>query len=105
MQGQEQLAPLHAACSESDVHMVLERLRAGDDVNACIELKDRAWSGGTPLVLASQAGHVGIVRVLLEHRAAVNLPMVSRIPVPSSIYVSGLLLCTCLLCVFVALLP
>jgi len=48
------------------MEMVSGLLSHGADVNA------RARGGWTPLMVASQSGHVAVVKVLLEHKADVN---------------------------------
>lgn len=57
------------ACKRGDTDMVLDLLDAGVDVNC--RVNDGGW---TPLTRAASASRVGIVRLLLDRGAQVDLP-------------------------------
>ena len=37
-------------------------------------MNNHDWTGSTPLFEAVKNGHIGVVRVLIEHSADLNLP-------------------------------
>lgn len=64
----EQMGALHLAASTGLSRMVRLLLSAGMNVDTVDP------TGRTPLHWAVSSGHIGVVRILIAHRAKINVP-------------------------------